>query len=44
MARFLRQHVDWLGAHPAVTEIAGEIEELVRQLRHAGTPWLQDSA
>ena len=44
MARFLRRHVDWLGAHPAVTEIAGEIDELVSQVRHAGTSWLRDSA
>jgi hypothetical protein len=32
MVRFLRRHVDWLGAHPAATEIAGEIDELVCQL------------
>lgn len=28
MAEFLHQHIDWLGAHPAVAEIAGEIAEL----------------
>ena len=28
MAEFLHRHVDWLGAHPAVAEIMGELAEL----------------
>lgn len=28
LAEFLHQHIDWLGAHPAVAEILGEIAEL----------------
>jgi hypothetical protein len=28
MAEFLHRHIDWLGAHPAVAEIMGEIAEL----------------
>lgn len=28
LAEFLHQHIDWLGAHPAVAEIMGEIAEL----------------
>jgi len=28
MAEFLHRHIDWLGAHPAVAEILGEIAEL----------------
>jgi hypothetical protein len=28
MAEFLHQHVEWLGAHPAASEISREIAEL----------------
>lgn len=35
MAEFLHRHVDWLGAHPAVAEIMGEIAGLVAS-QHVG--------
>ncbi len=35
LAGFLRAHVDWLAAHPAVAEIVAEIGGLTMRLRHA---------
>lgn len=42
MAEFLRRHLEWLGAHPAAAEIAGEVGEVVTaatQLSHADASW-----